>query len=166
LKVLDPTIQRKWITLSNFRSLMGKLQYASLAVPAGHSLLAPLHKLANTVTRPWIDLRHHPNIIEALRDFKVLSKVIATRPTHVRELVPGLPSYRYIGYSDACNAGAGGVWISGAKNVRPTVWRVRWPESISSQVKTPSNPTGKIGWRLEHPRKSRLFHIFRFHPSY
>jgi hypothetical protein len=123
LKVLDPTIQRKWTTLSDFRSLTGKLQHASFAVPAGHSLLAPLHKLANTVTRPWIDLCHHPNIIEDLQDFKVLSKVIATRPTHVHKLVSGLPSY--IGYSDACNAGAGGVWISGAKNVRPTVWRVR-----------------------------------------
>jgi hypothetical protein len=142
LKTLDPAIHRKRITLSDFRSLTGKLQHASLAVPAGHSLLAPLHKLANTVTTHWIDLRRHPNIIEALRDFKVLSKVIATRPTHARELVPGLPSY--IGYSDACNTGAGGVWLSGAKNIRPTVWRVAWPEPISSQVKSPSNPTGTL----------------------
>ena len=32
----------------------------------------------------------------------------------------------------------------GAKNIRPAVWQVRWPESISSQVKSPSNPTGTL----------------------
>jgi hypothetical protein len=78
--------------LSDFLSLLGKLQHTSLAVSAGHSLLAPLHQLANTITKPWIDLHRHPNIIKALRNFKVLSKVIATRQTHARKLIPGLPS--------------------------------------------------------------------------
>jgi hypothetical protein len=96
----NPTIQRKWITLSDFHSLgqapARLTRSASRTQPPGSPPQTGQHR-HEALDRP----PPPPNIIEALRDFKVLSKVIATRPTHVRELVPELPSY--IDYSDACN---------------------------------------------------------------
>ena len=46
-----------------------------------------------------------------------------TEPTNTKELVRAPPSY--VGYCDACKFGAGGVWVSGVKELPPFVWRYR-----------------------------------------
>jgi hypothetical protein len=68
---------------------------------------------------------------------------LGVRPTHVKELVPN--DDHYVGYYDACAAGAGGVWFSGDLHLEPRVWRVAFLSDISSQVISNSNPTGT--WR-------------------
>ena len=50
------------------------------------------------------------------------------KPTKARELLPASPDY--IGLKDASRDGAGGVWLSGNKRLKATVWRVEWPEKI------------------------------------
>jgi hypothetical protein len=67
---------------------------------------------------------------------------IATRPTSVLELVPGLPEY--VGYVDASGFGAGGAWLSGSKHINPIVWRLAWPEDIEARLVSDANPKGDI----------------------
>jgi hypothetical protein len=79
----------------------------------------------------------------ALLDLAHMVEHLATRPTHVKELVPG--DDHYTGYRDACAAGAGGVWLSGDVTLRPTiVWWVQFSASINSQVVSNANPRGKL----------------------
>jgi hypothetical protein len=55
----------------------------------------------------------------ALEDLCTLLRILASRPTHVRELVPDMP--QYVGYHDAAAEGAGGVWFSLVDNMSLTV---------------------------------------------
>ena len=63
-------------------------------------------------------------------------------PTHVTQLVEEYPDF--IGYSDACGIGAGGVWCSGQQQVNPMVWKYEWPSEIKSKLITDKNPNGSI----------------------
>jgi hypothetical protein len=80
------------------------------------------------------DVRH------ALLDFKTLIKSLADRPTHANEL--GTSNEDYVGYVDASTFGVGGVWFSGRLPLPPTVWRVVWPDDITKNVVSESNPLG------------------------
>ena len=75
----------------------------------------------------------------ALKEFKALFKLMSRRPTLCKDLIRGFPAY--IGYSDACKHGAGGVWLAAGKNLHPVVWRIMFPPEISSKVITSENPT-------------------------
>ena len=126
-------------------SLLGKLQHATLGIPAGRGLLAPLYKqvavakAANhwTVKIPKGSMEH-----TLLRDYRSLIKLIGTRPTHCAQLITGIPAY--IGFCDACKHGAGGVWFAGSKHLEPVVWRIPWPLAIASSLLTRDNPTGTL----------------------
>ena len=63
--------------------------------------------------------------IELLRD-------AMREPTKARELLPASPDY--VGLKDASRDGAGGVWLSGTKRLKATVWRVEWPEEIRKML--------------------------------
>jgi hypothetical protein len=75
-------------------------------------------------------------------DLATMVEDLATRPTHVKELVPG--DDHYTGYCDACAAGAGGVWLSGDLSLPPLVWRVQFSAYITSQVVSDDNPRGTL----------------------
>jgi hypothetical protein len=143
LGTLSAAISSKRCPLKDFRTLLGKLQHAAMAMPAGKSILTPLHKFVEA-NKDRRSLRFHnePLVLEALRDIRILLREATSRPTHVRELVPGLPSY--IGFCDACKRGAGGVWISGSKNIRPVVWRLPWPADIEARLVSFRNPKGDL----------------------
>jgi hypothetical protein len=143
LDALSSAISRKSLPLKEFRTLLGKLQHASLPMPAGKSILAPLHKFVETHKhRRILYFPKQPLILEALRDFRILLREATSRPTHVRELVPNLASY--IGFCDACKRGAGGVWLGGSKNLHPVAWRLAWPADITARLVSRSNPEGDI----------------------
>jgi hypothetical protein len=74
-----------------------------------------------------------------LNNFAAMVWSLASRPTHIKELIPG--DDHYTGYTDACATGAGGVWLSGDLGLDPIVWRVEFPKHIASQVISDSNPT-------------------------
>jgi hypothetical protein len=129
LDALSSAISRKsLLPLKDFRTLLGKLQHASsLAMPAGKSILTPLHKFVESHKhRRILYFPKQPLILEALRDIRILLREATSRPTHVRELVP----------IDACKRGAGGVWLGGSKNLHPVVWRLAWPANNSIQFNT------------------------------
>ena len=63
-------------------------------------------------------------------------------PTHVLQLVDGFPDY--LGYTDACKKGAGGVWMGVTDNIGYVTWRVEFPQDIQDELCTSDNPDGKI----------------------
>ncbi len=78
----------------------------------------------------------------ALEDLCTLLRILASRPTHVKELVPDMP--QYVGYHDAAAEGAGGVWFSLVDNMSPKVWRAAFPQDIAYEVVSDNNPTGRL----------------------
>jgi hypothetical protein len=53
-----------------------------------------------------IGLGKHSEVRAALEDLVFLLRLLGSRPTHIRELVPDMP--HYVGYHDAAAEGAGG----------------------------------------------------------
>jgi hypothetical protein len=104
-------------------------------------MFSPLNK-ALCGDPKFVGLGDKSEVRAALLDLRNLVKHLAVRPTHVRELLPG--DDHYVGNCDACATGAGGVWYSGTIGVPPLVWRLNFPESISSQVVSDANPTGRL----------------------
>jgi hypothetical protein len=103
--------------------------------------MGPIDK-ALTMGRHRIVIEANPLLKQCLQDFHTLIKIMCTRPTFCRELVPNTPDY--VGYCDASKLGAGGVWMSGTKFVRPTVWRLEFPSNIRERVVSVNNPDGDI----------------------
>ena len=134
-------LRRQHCSITEFQSLVGKLQHACLAIPNGKGILSPLYKLMGTKGRS-VQLPKGSDAHTALRDLLTIMKLVANRPTHCSQLVPGWP--HYVGYCDACRWGAGGVWLSGKDGLHPVVWRLRWPADISARFKSSSNPSGNI----------------------
>ena len=110
-----------------FRKLMGKLHHASMGVPAGKGFMTPLnHQLSKCPDKVWF--RKGSLQRTALELWIELLRDAMKKPTKARELLPASPDY--IGLKDASRDGAGGVWLSGNKRLKATVWRVEWPEKI------------------------------------
>ena len=63
---------------------------------------------------------------------------LAARPTHVKELIP--KDDHYYGYCDTCKTVAGGVWISGTRQLHPFVWRLEFYNDMESEVVSDHNP--------------------------
>ena len=63
-------------------------------------------------------------------------------PTSVLQLVVSAPIY--ISYTDACRLGAGGVWCSGTKCLKPFLWQVEWLQDIRDNLVTAEKPNGTI----------------------
>ena len=144
-------LRHKHCTPSELQSLLGSLQHATLGIPSGRGLLAPLYKLLSTKDShpPNKHKRRHTITIpttsaayRVLYDYRTLIKLIGARPTKCAQLIPGMPAY--VGFCDACKYGAGGVWCSGSKPLHPIVWRIPWPASISEALITRDNPHGTL----------------------
>jgi hypothetical protein len=89
-----------------------------------------------------IILGTHSEIRAALEDLCTLLCILASRPTHVQELVPDMP--HYVGYHNAAADGMGGVWFSLVDNMPPVVWRAAFPHDIASAVVSDGNPEGRL----------------------
>ena len=99
---------------------------------------------------------------EALADFQWLAEDMASRPTHLFELVPLTPILD--GYHDSYGRMCGGVVLPGPSAVprvlqkqpssalpskdklaaHPIVWRVPYPQNIVDRLVTYKNPGGDI----------------------
>ena len=91
---------------NEFRKLMGKLQHASIGVPAGKGLMTPLnHQLAKQQSTVWF--RKGTQERQALQLWKELITEAGREPTRAKELTPGKPNY--VGLMDASRGGTGGV---------------------------------------------------------
>eukprot|EP00957_Ditylum_brightwellii_P177435 13515176-Ditylum_brightwellii.AAC.1 len=59
---------------------------------------------------------------KAIKDWRTITHHMRKHPTSVLQLVSNYP--HYLGYTNACKLGAGGVWSSGLKHLDPRVWQV------------------------------------------
>jgi hypothetical protein len=109
-KEIVAVLRKTHVPFKRFRSLLGKLQHAARIIPAASR----------------VGLGANSEVRAALLDLKHVILSLASRPTHVSELVEHEP--QMAGTCDASSEGAGGVWIGyGAK---PTAWRLEWPAEV------------------------------------
>ena len=131
------------ITTSELRKLHGKLQFASIALPCGKALLGPIDAiLAQADIANHKRIKMNSTLKHLLTDWAALIRLMATRPTHVKELVEHKPSYQ--GLVDASKWGVGGVWFGGTNPLEPFVWYIPWPDDIRNELCSASNPAGNI----------------------
>ncbi len=108
-------LRRKRVLIKTLQGVVGKLQHASIILPAARGFFTPMKGSPKHIT-----LGTNSECRAALEDLCTLLRILASRPTHVRELVPDMP--QYVGYHDAAADGAGGVWFSLVNNMSPVVW--------------------------------------------
>jgi hypothetical protein len=89
-----------------------------------------------------INLGANLEVRAALEDLCTLLRILASRLTHVRELVLDMP--QYVGYHDAAADRAGGVWFSLVNNMSPVVWQAAFLQDITSKVVSNDNPEGRL----------------------
>jgi hypothetical protein len=142
LKEVRAVLKKQRIPLKRFRSLVGRLQHAARILPSAKAFFTPLNNALRGLP-PFIGLGRHGEVRTALLDIAYVIRNLASRPTHVNELVQA-DEPDYIGYCDASGFGAGGVWFGGRETMEPIVWRVQWPKDITEALVSDSNPHGTI----------------------
>eukprot|EP00957_Ditylum_brightwellii_P144924 11038727-Ditylum_brightwellii.AAC.1 len=98
--------------LGQFQELAGKLQHASFGIPNGAGLFSPL-QMTMVVAKTEVILT--PMLRDAIKDWRIIIHHMRKHLTSVLKLVSDFP--HYLGYTDACKLGAGGVWASGLKHL-------------------------------------------------
>jgi hypothetical protein len=134
-------LKKRNVQLKRFRKIVGKLRHVALILPGLRGLFSPINKALQGEPKV-IGLGKTSDVRASFLDLAHMVADLASRPTHVKELVPG--SDHYTGYCDACAAGAGGVWLSGDLHIPPIVWRVQFSAYIKSQVISDDNPRGTL----------------------
>jgi hypothetical protein len=124
------------LPVRHLETLHGRLQWLSDAIPTGKPLLGELSSyLHRCPLQPGRYVPVPPHIKVLCTDWIKLVKLICSRPTHVRELVPTIPNYH--GFCDASGTwGAGGVWFGASCPLQPVVWFVQWPQTIITLYRT------------------------------
>ena len=131
--------RRKKVEHKRLEKSHGGLQHASTGMPVGKPLLGPtiraLHpaKKATPISN---------KLKQSLRRWRALIREVGAQPTQCKELVSGEPGF--IGCCDAAKQGAGGAWFGGTNFLRPTVWRIEWPQDIQDRFWSADNPQGDI----------------------
>ena len=98
-------------------------------------MLPPLYSAvarARHLGRSHVTIHKESAQFFALQDLRTIFRLLYENPVKCRQLLPGEPDY--IGSSDACKYGAGGVWFGGLQKLHPIVWRVPWPQDIIDRV--------------------------------
>ena len=120
-QLLKAMAKKATATLNDFQKVAGKLVHASVGIPKGAGLLSPVYKGFQT-SAEFVTITKE--ICQCFTDWRFILQLMETRPTSVLELTAEEPWF--IGYTDACNTGVGGVWTDGKKSfTSPIVWRLQ-----------------------------------------
>jgi hypothetical protein len=141
LKEVKAILKKKRVPLKRFRSIAGRLQHAARILPAAKAFFTPLNNALKGAPA-FVGLPRHGELRNALLDFAAVIRDLASRPTHVAELVQ--QTLDYTGYCDASAFGAGGVWFGAETPLDPIVWRVQWPKDVTNAVISTTNPHGTL----------------------
>jgi hypothetical protein len=154
IKETHRILRRKSVPLEDLQMLVGKLQHASIILPAAQGFFTPINAaMRGGLKRIGLGVRS--DIRAALNDLCSLIRILGSGPTHVREILIDMP--HYVGYHDAAAEGAGGVWFSLGHQMPPVVWRLAFLPDIAQDVVSLSNPDGSItNSNLEWQRRSSL----------
>ena len=137
-KLLKQLTKKDSCSLNDLQKAAGKLNHACIGIPSGRGLLSPV----NNAMRGNEIITITPMLKQALSDWIFLLQRISSRPTSVLELTAGTPWF--IAYVDASKHGVGGVWINGTMQIKPTVWRLEWPDEIKNNLITSNNRDGTL----------------------
>jgi hypothetical protein len=138
-KLIKHIINLKRVSLNKFQKLAGKLQHASFGIPGGTGLFSPIQK-AMSNNPDFINITK--DLVIILEDWRYMVQFMIKHPTSVSQLTVEYPNY--LGYSDSCGIGTGGVWTSGTSPMAPILWHLEWPEDIKSNLITFKNRTGTL----------------------
>ncbi len=141
LKEVKAITRKKKTPTKRFQKIGGQLRHATTIVPAAKGLFIPNNNALNG-DPTTISLAKDGAVREALLDLAKLIRMLASRPTHIHEIVPRAPDY--IGLCDASGFGAGGVWFGGEKGLDPVIWRVDFPKQIRDALVSDANPKGTL----------------------
>jgi len=121
---------------------LGELRSMAIAIPGSCGLFSLLQNEIKFTDNGRIRLTE--NMLDQLADFEHLAKSLTKCPTALSELVLDHPVA--IGPHDASGKGMGGVWLPAVtnSNLKPTLWRARFPDSISNDLASWTNPAGSI----------------------
>ena len=104
-KLINKLLKNNKIPLKRFQELAGKLQHASMGIPGGTGLFSPL-QMAMIGNPKFITITDY--LRKTLIDWRSIIQHMKQNPTSVLQLIKDFPNF--VGFSDACKLGAGGVW--------------------------------------------------------
>jgi hypothetical protein len=139
IKMIKKMLHRKNSSLKKYQKLAGKLQHASFGIPGGSGLFSPI-QVAMRGDPPVITLS--TTLKQILADWRYIIHFMMKNPTSVLQLLAEYPAY--VGYSDACGVGVGGIWTSGLTHIKPFVWKYEWPRDIQDTIISSTNPKGTL----------------------
>ena len=86
----------------------------------------------------WIS----PACNHELADWKALALQVASRPTHLSEIIHREPTH--MGFCDTDGLGVGGAWLGPSGTGHNLVWSYPWPADVTSESLSLTNPHGTI----------------------
>ena len=129
------------ILFDKFCSVLSKLQHAFITIPAGRGLLSPFYSVL-ALQPKFVFLHKNQALFNSVVDCRTFLRESVSTPTKCKNLIPGWPDY--VGITDASGYGVGGCVIGENKAVPPTVFRFQWPEDITNDIVSETNPNGRI----------------------
>ena len=152
LDLLRTMVRRKRTSIKEWHKLLGELRSMSMAVPGSDGCFSFLQE----ALKPNLQrIKISPAVRDQLLDFLWVAESVVSRPTHIAEIVPTPELYQ--GTVDASGLGMGGVWFPPVApsplTIRPPreqllsqpcLWRERFPEHVTKQLISYSNPHGTI----------------------
>ncbi len=141
IKETHHILRWKRVPLKTLQGVVGKLCHASIILPSARGFFTPINA-AMKGSPTHIILGANSECRAALEDLCTLLRILASRPTHVRELVPDMP--QYVGYHNAAAEGAGGVWFLLVDSMSLMLWQAAFLQDIASEVFSDDNPDGRL----------------------
>jgi hypothetical protein len=141
IKETHRILRQKRVPLRTLQGVVRKLRHTSIILPAACGFFTPINAAMKGYPTHII-LGANLECRAALEDLCTLLQILASRPTHVRELVPDMP--QYVGCLNAAAEGAGGVWFLLVDSMSPMVWRAAFLQDIASEVVSDDNPDGHL----------------------
>ena len=137
LDAISPPHKR--VSVKRWHQLLGELRSMAPALPGARGLFSILQDSLKRADQNRVRVTKY--VWDMAADFRVIADSLQARPTRLRELVPGSPAF--LGASDACIHGMGGVWFSPNQST-PILWRQRYPQSVQAALITSAQPRGTI----------------------
>ena len=133
---------RKRVAIKVWHQLLGELRSMSAALPGARGLFSILQDSLSKADRNRVRLT--ARVWDTVADFTGIADSLRTRPTRLQELVPAERAH-FMGASDACQRGMGGVWFGAAGPLSaPLLWRFEFPSEVQDALVTATNPDGYI----------------------
>jgi len=136
--IFDELCLARRVSVTRWHQFLGKLRSMVLAIPGGRGLFSILQTGFRYADHNRVRLDKHMHA--QLNDFESLVLDLASRPTHLSELV--LDALSAIGSVDASGQGMGGVWFT--CDGQPLVWHEPFPNNIVKHLVLDKNPHGDL----------------------